>query len=353
VNDADVVDRLTRTYAAVAAATPVPTPDAGELPPTTVVHVLAARPSRRPLVWAAGAMATAAALLLAVLVTVPRDDPKADSVERLATRMRHATLGVVPKGFGLISIGSSPDADVLGFSDGTRELRVITARESVKNIGFAERIGQPIVRGHQAILTVQTPADVPAESVGTGVEWIERPGIPVRLFGTGTWEAKELLDIAEKVMMVSDASWAKLIRNNGFAKVDPATDDHAIFDPSFPGEGGEKHLDRSLDGSLQTGVGPRIGCCLSGAGAIGVPFTNSVGPSGEPDVYLVWATAPVASVRISLGGKVLATVTPVADPGIPTIKVASVALPDASRRQGAVADFLDANGVVIETTSLP
>jgi hypothetical protein len=58
-------------------------------------------------------------------------------------------------------------------------------------------------------------------------------------------------------------------------------------------------------------------------------------------------------VRISLGGKVLATVTPVEDPGIPTMKFASVALPEASRRQGAVADFLDANGVVIETTSLP
>jgi hypothetical protein len=346
VNDADVVDRLTRTYAAVATATPVPTPDAGELPPTTVVHVLTTRPSRRPLVWAAGPIATAAALFLAVLVTVPRGDPKADSVERLATRMRHATLGVVPRGFGLISIGTSSDGGALGFSDGTRELQVIAVRQSVK-YGFAEQIGQPIVRGRQARLTFEP------ERAVTRVEWIERPGIHVGLLGTGTWEAKELLDIAEKVMMVSDASWAKLIRNNGFAKVDPATDDHAIFDPSFPGIGGEKHLDRSLDGSLQTGVGPRIGCCLSSAGAIGVPFTNSVGPSGEPDVYLVWATAPVASVRISLGGKVLATVTPVADPGIPTIKVASVALPDASRRQGAVADFLDANGVVIETTSLP
>jgi hypothetical protein len=347
VNDADVVDRLTRTYAAVAAATPALAPDAGELPPTTVVRVLAAHPSRRPLVWAAGAVAMAAALLLAVLATVPRGDPKADSVERLATRMRHAALGVVPKGFGLTSIGTSSDGGVLRFSDGTRELLVIAARGSVKNTGFAEQIGQPIVRGRQARLTFEPDRAV------TRVEWIERPGIHVALLGTGTWEAKELLDIAEKVMMVSDASWAKLIRNNGFAKVDPATDDHAIFDPTFPGEGGEKHLDRSLDGSLQTGVGPRVGCCLSGAGAIGIPFTNSVGPSGEPDLFLVSATAPVASVRISLGGKVLATVTPVEDPGIPTMKFASVALPEASRRQGAVADFLDANGVVIETTSLP
>lgn len=348
MNDADVIDRLTKTYAAVDAATVVAAPAVGELPPTVVVRMLAGRPPRHATAWTIGALA-AAAVLLGVFVAVPRGGARADSVAHLATQMRHATLGVVPEGFGLMSISTASDGGVLYFSDGSRELRVITARSSGddKATDYLPEAGQPMVRGHWARLTVQT-ADLSApEWVGTSLEWIERPGVHVQLFGHGTWTPRQLLDIAESVMMVSDKAWAKLIANDGFTPADAETDDHAVFDVSFPAIA-EKHFDRSLSGSLQSGLGVTVGCCDE---FIDLKAANYVVYRGT-DVYLVSATAEVASVRVLLAGKVLATVHPVADPGVPTAKFASVGLPEVVRHQGATAQFLDANDVLVEESDL-
>lgn len=329
MNDAQLIDRLRATYTAVAEQTPVD--DTAPIDAYVRVVPLGERSRRHRFL---GAAAAAVMVLVVVTVMVDRDDrPAVGSIEALAGRLRHAGLGLIPEGFGLVSIETTEDRDELVFTDGSRELRIVTERR------VGPVLGDVPVRGRLGAIS--------SEGDRAELRWTEREGVAISLVGTDGWTEDELVGIADTVVTVSDEAWELLVRRSGFAELPMNEVDRAVYDDSFPaidGQDGGGVLTRSTAGSLQGGLRIMTGCCEGGP-----PVPDRSVFFREPGVYKVNTGADIDRVEIVLDDQVIATVRPIADPAAPSEQFASVRIPGEGVRGRAVARFIAADGRIVDT----
>ncbi len=340
LSDDELAGRLRRTYDAVAASTAVVTPPVSAVtsPRPDPVDASGGRPSA----W----LLVAASLLLvlggvgALTWISPDDGGPASSIEQLTTRVRHATLSAIPAGFGLLTIESTADTDTLGFGDGVRELTIRTHRQqpgdSIETAG-----GNPVaVRATVAEVTG-------SEDAGFSVRWVEQPGVVVEVLADGSWRLAEVVDIADQIVMVTDETWARLTASAGFATVDDA--DRVVVDERSPEIPEAGRMDRSLAGSLQTGVRIQL---WSSYGPGTDDDTRSVGRWVD-DVYIVTATDDDASIRIRRDGITIAEVAAPRDPSMPHRRFASFEARGLDAGAELTVEFLDTSGTVLHRLEVP
>lgn len=329
----EIIGRLRRTYGAVAASTTVDVPPVSSVTTTRPGPVDAA--GSRPSAW----LLVAASLLLvfggvAALTRIrPGDGGPATSVGQLTTRVRHATLSIIPDGFGLLAIESTADTDTLDFGDGTRDF-TITTRRTDPGESLATTSGfSAAVRA--------TLADVTgSEGEGFVIRWTEQPGVHVEVATLGTWQLTEVVEIADQIVMVTDDTWARLTASSGFATVDGA--DRVVVDETSPKIPEAGRMDRSVAGSLQTGVRIQL---WSAYGPSAEHRVRSVGRLVD-DVYIVTATGDDESIRIRRDGTEITRLALVRDPSMPHVRFASFAAGELAAEAVLTIEYLDASGTV-------
>ncbi|MEI6495543.1 MAG: hypothetical protein WCO88_02650 [Actinomycetota bacterium] len=345
MNESDVIDRLRRTYAAVAEQTLPELSDA----PATRLAVVGAEPHEqrhRP----RRLLAAAACLLvllgsLGVAIAVRRHGkPTVSGVEAMIPRLRHAALGYIPKGFGLVEVDAAGDR--LVYSDGSRQLvlRVVPVADPP---------------GDERIEVRTTLASVYRSDGLIRVQWQERSGAVVEIDAPGAWSNEELAHLAQSVVMVSSESWRLATTQSGFFSATGL--DSVVLDSAQPGftvvDG--KPLTASLYGSLQHGlrvapVGVAIFVGLPDVAFQGLPAVPSQMVYPElGDRFQLIASAPVASVQIVVRGTLRKTVKLVAHPSVPWLMWGSFAMRlSESDRTATVVRFLDQDGALINEQAL-
>jgi hypothetical protein len=342
--DTEMSERLRVTYRTVAAVTEVTQPERGAAPPSVVLGgptptTTTTTTPRRGRVAAAVAAAVMVVVAGGVLArwTIGSDAPAAGSTAALAPTLRHAALDRVPAGFGLVEISTTADVDRLVFTDGTRTFRLTTDRAAPS---AGPSTGSRLVPVRATVGSIHNEV----------LTWTERPGVVVVVDGDGGWTDDELIGVAEDVMMVSTTAWTDLVAADGFESFGPVDGvDRAVFDPAFPPYDGTEIFERSIIGSLQSGVGLLLGCC-DGFGTVGnLVWYRELATDGAA-TYVVGAQRDVVLVRVVLDGELIGSVRPVADPGLPHQRFATIELPRVEQVRGrAVAEFVDARGEVVET----
>jgi len=330
MSDDDVLRRLRATYRAIAEAT------TAEIPPASDLRRGAASDSARP--RRANALLIAASLVLVLggvaALAWSRQGSSATSLEQMTSRMRHATLTTIPDGFGLVTIDSTDDVDRLTLYDGSREFALVTRRTGGGDLPPAP-VGTGVeVRGRAAEATGSA-------SAGFELVWTEQPGVEVVLTTTaGDWAIDDVVNLAEQVMMVTDDAWDRLTDYGGFNMVEGA--DRVVIDNESPRIPGGGRFDRAVYGSLQSGVSVAFANSFTVTGG-GTNFDARVaGP-----VHVVVATPDVATVLI-VGNSDRIELTPVPDPGLPSVRVASYSDDRFGPDEALSIEFLDAAGGLIE-----
>lgn len=330
-SDIELTDRLRRTYNAVADSVGVGGAPAHIDEPAA--RLMSSEPHHRR---SPGLIAAALLLVVAGVVglTVIRSsDPSTSSIDQLASQVRHATLNNIPEGYGLVSIATADDGDVLIFDNGSNTFSITTQHSTSSGLLPAMNSRQRQIRaGRQAFVTT---GDI------STVRWEERPGITVAIEATDL-SVDELVDLALNVVMIGDEVWDQQVASKGFAPIHDA--ERVAYRAEVIGAESPGLDERALGGSLQEGV--NIWVQSSSRTDLGRldPFTNRWTDNG----FIVWTDAEVATVRIT-GPDVSIAVSPVADPGVPHMKVGAFELEGLDTLSAYLVEYLDEVGNVIST----
>ena len=299
LDDVALLARFRDTCAAVEQATTVHPPALAELldAPATVTQLPVARRSHK---FTAVALSLAAALGVGAL-WLGGGPQRVDTLAGFTATLVHAAHGApLPKGFALAEIGT----DLLTYRSGSRSF---TVRTTIDN-SLIE--GPLTVRGGR-------PTELSIDPAAARIAWTERPGLNVTIDATGAWTQDELVARAESTMMLSARAWTEATSHGGFTQLEREDDDDRFTYRSLaPLTAGKRHPQRSLTGSLQAGVSLMFDGSLGFQAA--QTFERGIG-YGDSDHWLLIAAPGDARIEVARvgDGEVVATLTPVCDPGAP------------------------------------